>query len=95
MKIISAEESAKLIKSGNTVGVSGSGGSGSPEAVLQAILNRYRKTKLPKNLTVTAGISPGNLTYDDIGMNCFAEDGMVSKAICAHVGMGKKFGVAI
>lgn len=95
MKVVSALEAAKLIKSNTTVGVSGSGGSGSPEAVLLALKNRFLKTKQPKNLTVTSGISPGNLTYDDVGMNCFACDGMVGKAICAHLGMGKKFGVAV
>ncbi len=95
MKIINAMQAAELIKSNETVGISGSGGSGSPEAVLLALKNRFEKTKLPKNLTVTSGISPGNLTYDDVGMNCFANDGMVSKAICAHLGMGKKFGVAV
>ncbi len=95
MKVISAIDAAKLIKSNYTVGVSGSGGSGSPESILKAILNRYKKTKFPKNITVTAGISPGNLTYDDVGMNCLSEPGLVGKAICAHLGMGKKFGVAI
>ena len=95
MKVVSADEVVSLIKSGDTVAVSGSGGSGSPDAILQALLKRYKETKKPKNLTVTAGISPGNLTYDDLGMNCFAEKGMVGKAICAHLGMGKKFGNAI
>ena len=95
MKIISAEDVVKKIKSKSTVAVSGSGGSGSPEAILSALLARYKKYKAPNNLTVAAGISPGNLTYDDIGMNCFAEPGMVAKAMCAHLGMGKKFGIAI
>lgn len=95
MKIVSVNEAVKLIKSNNTLGISGSGGSGSPEAVLQEILKRYKKTNSPKNLTVVAGISPGNLTYEDVGMNCLAEPGLVGKAICAHLGMGKKFGIAI
>ncbi len=95
MRVVSAEFAATLIKSRDTVGISGSGGSGSPEAILKEILLRYRKTKSPKNLTVTSGISPGNLTYDDVGMNCLSEEGMVGKAICAHLGMGKKFGIAI
>lgn len=95
MKIISADEVVKLIKTGHTVAVSGSGGSGSPDAILQALQRRFQQTKTPKNLTVTSGISPGNLTMDNVGMNCFAEPGMVGKAICAHLGMGKKFGIAI
>ena len=95
MKVVSAEEVVKLIKSGDTVAVSGSGGSGSPDAILQALQKRYQTSKQPNNLTVTSGISPGNLTMDNVGMNCFAEKGMVGKAICAHLGMGKKFGNAI
>lgn len=95
MKVISTNEAAKLVSSNKTVAVSGSGGSGCPDAVLAALHDRYIKTKQPKNLTVAAGISPGNLTYENVGMNCFAEDGMVSKAICAHLGMGKKFGIAV
>lgn len=95
MKVISSEEAAKLIKSNSTVGLSGSGGTGSPEALLKAISNRYKKSKMPKNITVTCGISPGNLTTDEVGMNCLAHPGLVGKAICAHLGMGKKFGEAI
>ncbi len=95
MKIVSACEVAKLIKDNSTVGVSGSGGSGSPDAVLIAMQQQFLKSHHPKNLTVCAGISPGNLTYEDVGMNCLAQDGMVAKAMCAHLGMGKKFGMAI
>ncbi len=95
MKVVSAKEAVKYIKSGVTVGVSGSGGTGSPEAILKEILARFKKEGEPKNLTVTAGISPGNLTDEDVGMNCLAEKGLVKKAYCAHLGMGKKFGRAI
>lgn len=95
MKILKADDVVKLIKSGDTIAVSGSGGSGSPDAVLQALQRRFKETKKPTNLTVTSGISPGNLTFDDVGMNCLAEKGMIGKAICAHLGMGKKFGIAI
>lgn len=95
MKIISAVEAAKLIKTNDTIAISGSGGSGSPEATLKAIVNRYRKSKCPKNLTVAAGIIPGNLTDDDVGLNCLAEPGLTGKAICAHYGKAKKFGEAV
>ncbi len=95
MQILTAEEVVKKIKSNSTVGISGSGGSGSPDAVLIALQKRFVKTKQPKNLTVTAGISPGNLTYEDVGMNCLSNDGMVGRAMCAHLGMGKKFGMAV
>ena len=95
MKIIKDIDVAKLIKDGDTVAISGSGGSGSPEALLNSIMISFKKSGHPWNLTVTTGISPGNLTNDDVGMNMLAYPGLVGKAICAHLGMGRVFGNAI
>ena len=95
LKIIKAEEISKIIKDGDTVAISGSGGSGSAEAIIKAISDSFVKTGHPSNLTVTCGISPGNLTEDEVGMNMLAKEGLVGKAICAHLGMGKVFGKAI
>ncbi len=95
MKIITKEEAAKLIKDGDMVAISGSGGSGSAEAILKGMMDSFLETGHPCNLGVTCGISPGNLTEDDVGMNMLAKPGMVGKAICAHLGMGKVFGNAI
>ncbi len=95
MKIIKKEEVASLIKDKDMVAISGSGGSGSPEALINSIMTSYLKTKHPCNIGVTCGISPGNLTNDDVGMNMLAKKGLVGKAICAHLGMGRVFGNAI
>jgi len=95
LKIITKEEAAKLIKDQDMVAISGSGGSGSCEAILQGIMERYQKTGHPKNIGVTCGISPGNLTEDAVGMNKLAAQGLVGIAYCAHLGMGKTFGNAI
>lgn len=95
MKIIKKEEVAKLIKDNDMVAISGSGGSGSPEALIKSIMDSYLKTAHPKNIGVTCGISPGNLTQDDVGMNMLAKEGLVGRAICAHLGMGRVFGNAI
>ncbi len=95
MKIIKSEEVAKLIKDNDTVAISGSGGSGSPESLLKSVMDYYNKNKTPKNITVVTGISPGNLTTDYIGMNMLSKKGLVGKAICAHLGMGKLFGAAV
>ena len=95
MKIIDKKEVASLIKDNDTVLISGSGGSGSPEVLIESIMDSYLKTSHPKNITVSCGISPGNLTNDDVGMNMLAKEGLVGKAICAHLGMGKVFGNAI
>ena len=95
MKIISANDITKYIKDNDTVAISGSGGSGSPEALLEAIKVSYEQNNYPKNITVVTGISPGNLTKDYVGMNKLSKKGLVGKAICAHLGMGKLFGEAI
>ena len=92
MKIINAKEVASLIKNNATVAISGSGGSGSPENLLKSLMDSYNTNKQPKNITVVTGISPGNLTKDYVGMNMLSADGLVGKAICAHLGMGKLFG---
>ncbi len=95
MKIIDKEEVSKLIKDKDTVLISGSGGSGSPEVLINSIMTSYLKNGYPKDITVSCGISPGNLTNDDVGMNMLAKPGLVGKAICAHLGMGRVFGNAI
>lgn len=95
MKIIKSDEVGKLIKDNDTIVISGSGGSGSPEILIKSVMDSYLKTNHPKDITVSCGISPGNLTNDDVGMNMLAKPGLVGKAICAHLGMGRVFGNAI
>ncbi len=92
MKIITEKDLRNLIHDQDMVAISGSGGSGSCEAILKGIMNSFLETGHPRDLKVTCGISPGNLTDDDVGMNMLAKDGLVSYAICAHLGMGKIFG---
>ena len=50
MKIIKAEEVGQLIKDNDMVAISGSGGSGSCEAILRAIRDSYIKIIIPKIL---------------------------------------------
>lgn len=95
MKIISAEEAVKLIKDNDMVGISGSGGCGSPETLLTALRKNYENTTHPRNIGVTCGITPGDLTENYVGFNNLAVDGLVGKAICSHLGRGKLFGTAI
>ena len=61
MKIIKKEEVGKLIKDGDMVAISGSGGSGSPEALLHGVMDSFLKTGHPNNIGVTCGISPEGL----------------------------------
>ena len=95
MKFVTANEAIKVIKDNDMIGISGSGGCGSPENLLQALRLRYESEGHPKNIGVTCGISASNLTEDYVGFNNLAVDGMVGKAICGHLGRGKLFGKAI
>ncbi len=95
MIVIDKKDVASLIKDGDMVAISGSGGSGSPEALIRSIMDSFLSSGHPCNIGVTCGISPGNLTDDDVGMNMLAKKGLVGKAICAHLGMGRVFGNAI
>ena len=95
MQVINKDEVVKYIHDKDMIALSGSGGSGSCEAIIKAIMDSFLKTGHPKDLGVTCGISPGNLTDDDVGMNMLAKPGLVGKAICAHLGMGRVFGNAI
>ena len=95
MQVINSSDVTKYIKDGDMIAISGSGGSGSCEDVIRAIRDSYLKTGHPRNIGVTCGISPGNLADDEVGMNMLAKPGLVGKAICAHLGMGRVFGNAI
>lgn len=95
MKVINPKEVASLIKEFDTVAITGCGGGCSPETLLRSIKESYETTNNPKNLTVVTGISPGNLTEDMVGMNMLSPKGIVKKAICAHLGMGKAFGKSV
>ncbi len=94
-KKVTAQEAIDVIQDNDTVGISGSGGYGSPEALLGALETKYKEQSKPRNLTVTTGISVGNLSYDDVGMNHLVAKGLVKRAICAHFGMGRNFGLAV
>lgn len=95
MKIITTEEAVQLIKDGDMVGLSGSGGFGSPENLLIALRKRYEKEGVPRNIGVTCGIIPSNLTRDYVGINNLAIDGLATKAISSHLGRGILFGEMI
>lgn len=95
MKIINVEEAVKLIQDNDMVGITGAGGCGSPENLLCALRERYEKEGHPRNIGVTCGITPGNMTEEYVGFNNLALDGMVGKAICGHLGRGKLFGECV
>ena len=56
-KFISADEAVKMIKSGDTVAISGFMGMGHPEEVSLAMEKRFLETGEPRDLILTHGAS--------------------------------------
>ena len=76
-KLISKEEAVRLIGSGMTVAVGGVGAYGAPETLLQALADRFEEEGLPRDLTVTSTISPGDNSKNNVGFNRIA-----TKSLC-------------
>jgi propionate CoA-transferase len=82
-KFLSAECAAQLIKSGDTVAVSGNGaGMTSAEAILAAIERRFLETGEPRDLTLVHSLGLGD--RDRKGTNRFAHEGMLRRIIASH-----------
>lgn len=84
-KIISAAKAAELVKDNCTLGVGGFVGCGIPDALLEALRQRYLNTQSPRNLTVfhCAAVGDGK----DRGANRIGLEGLVTRLICAHIGL--------
>jgi propionate CoA-transferase len=85
-KVISAEEAVRLVKSGDTIGISGFIGMGHPAELTEALEKRFIDTGEPKNLTLTYGASQ-NDGKSWWGLNRFAREGFVKKVIAGHYGL--------
>lgn len=80
MKLISAEEAAKLVRDGDSILVSGSGGGHAiPEHVLEAIEKRHLETGSPKALTLVHVVGLGDRASK--GAARFCHDGMLKRSI--------------
>ena len=75
-KVMSADDAIALVQSGSTLAVGGAGGVQEPDILLQALLNRYRQTQEPKELTEFHPIRTGEL--EGRGTSIFGEPGMLS-----------------
>jgi 3-oxoadipate CoA-transferase, alpha subunit len=67
------------IEDGMTVMIGGFGGSGSPIELIHALIDRYRETGHPTNLTVVNN----NAGNGHVGLAALIEAGMVRKLICS------------
>ena len=89
-KIISELEASKLIKDGDTVGISGFVGIGHPEALSVAMEKRFLEEGAPRNLTLMycAGQGDGK----ERGLNHFGYEGMVKRVVGGHWNLAPKLG---
>ncbi len=67
------------IKDGMTVMIGGFGGAGSPIELIHSLIDRYKATGHPKDLTVVNN----NAGNGHVGLAALIEAGMVSKLICS------------
>ncbi len=83
---ISAEEAVELIKSGDTVGMTGFVGMGHPEEMSRAVEQKFLETGLPTGLTLVTGASQ-NDGKSNWGLNRWAKEGLVRRVISGHWGL--------
>lgn len=75
----SLAEAVASIEDGMVVMIGGFGGSGAPIELIHALIDRFRATGSPKNLTVVNN----NAGNGRIGLAAMIDAGMVSKMICS------------
>ena len=83
-KVISSEEAAQLVKSGDSVALSGFISMGHPDELTNAVVKRFQETGEPRNLTLIAGA--GMRSTDK-----WAKEGLVRKIIASHTGRQPTF----
>ncbi|MDB5849994.1 MAG: acyl CoA:acetate/3-ketoacid CoA transferase [Rhodoferax sp.] len=82
-KVISAAAAARMVKSGATVAITGSGGGlVEPDALFAAIERRFLDEGTPRDLTLVHALGLGD--RDQRGTNRFAHDGMLRRVIGGH-----------
>jgi len=82
-RFLSADEAARMLRSGDTVAVSGNGaGMTSAEAIFAAIEKRFLETGEPRDLTLVHSLGLGD--RGEMGTNRFAHERLLARVIAAH-----------
>jgi len=81
-KIVSAADALVIVRDGDTVACSGFVGSGTPDALIGALEQRFLANGTPKDLTLVFAAAPGD--GKDQGLNRLAHPGLVKRAIGGH-----------
>jgi len=91
-EFVSAKEAVSKIRDHDTVALGGFGAYGAPDVLMRALADRYKEEFHPREITTVSGISTGDFSTEDIGMNCLAVEGLVGTIIAAHLGNPPRFG---
>jgi propionate CoA-transferase len=89
-KIVSPAEAAAIVRSGDTVAISGFVGIGTPDELLIALEKRFIETREPAGLTLMFAAAPGD--GRDRGLNRLAHEGLIKRAVGGHWSLVPKLG---
>lgn len=91
-KIVTAEEAATLVRDGQTLGLDGFTMMGVADEVYAAIHDSFVRTGTPSGLTL---FHPAGQANREVGLERFAEPGMLRRIIGSHWGLAPKMGTLI
>jgi len=86
---VTAEEAASLVRDGDFVIVGGNGGTGTPEAVIEAVERRFLAGHGPRDLTLFHVTGIGAIS--EHGLCHFGHRGLVRRVIGGHYGLQVPF----
>jgi propionate CoA-transferase len=89
-KVVSARNAIELIQPHDTVITSGFVGTGTPEALIKALEQRYLRTQTPSDITLVFAAAPGDGASR--GVNRLAHPGLIRRIIGGHWGLVPKLG---
>jgi propionate CoA-transferase len=81
-KIVSAAEAVAIVRSGDTVCVSGFVGIGTPDELLIALERRFHEEQQPTDLTLVFAAAPGDAK--ERGLNRLAHKGLLKRVVGGH-----------
>ena len=81
-KIVSAAEAIATIRNGDTIGVSGFVGVGTPDELILALEKRFLEQHEPSGITLVFAAAPGD--GKERGLNHLAHAGLIKRAVGGH-----------